>query len=215
MSNNEKLSVIKLSDILFLARCMDESLRWLVANGKKKEAERILKKASRINGVQYHKVQAALEILFHRQATGAAATSIPLSNEKSEKLLGESVYDGDSGIPDENTDQLLGEQRECTQNEPIHDDFGNNGPVRKDMTHSGPIKKDSANSGPTKKDFANMGPASGDFGNDGPVEGGVANDGGEPAAVQVDGVKVKRYTLLDILRHGVLRRTTCVIWYLW
>jgi len=156
-----------------------------------------------------------LEILLHRQATGAAATSIPLSNEKSEKLLGESVYDGDSGIPDENTDQLLGEQRECTQNEPIHDDFGNNGPVRKDMTHSGPIKKDSANSGPTKKDFANMGPASGDFGNDGPVEGGVANDGGEPAAVQVDGVKVKRYTLLDILRHGVLRRTTCVIWYLW
>ena len=194
---------------------MDESLRWLVANGKKKEAERILKKASRINGVQYHKVQAALEILLHCQATGAAATSIPLSNEKSEKPLGESVYDGDSGIPDENTDQLLGEQRECTQNEPIHEDFGNNGPVRKDMTHSEPIKKDSANSGPINKDFAKMGPAKGDFGNDEPVEGGVASGGGEPAAVEADGVKVKRYTLLDILRHGVLRRTACVIWYLW
>ena len=215
MSTNEELSVIELSNILFLARWLDESLRWLVANRKKKLAERILKKASRINGVQYHKVQAALEILLHRQATGAAATSIPLSNEKSEKLLGESVYDGDSGIPDENTDQLLGEQRRCTQNEPIHDDFGNNGPVRKDMTHSGPIKKDSANSGPIKKDFEKM---------DRPMVTLETTDQSKEALlmkeanlqpVQVDGVKVKRYTLLDILRHAVLRRTACIIWYLW
>ena len=205
MSNNEELSVIELSNILFLARWLDESLRWLVANRKKKEAERILKKASRINGVQYHKVQAALEILFHRQATGAAANSIPLSNEKSEKLLFESVYDGDSGIPDENTDQLLGEQRECTQNEPIHEDFGNTGPVRKDMTHSGPIKKD----------FEKM---------DRPMVTLETTDQSKEALlmkeanlqpVQVDGVKVKRYTLLDILRHAVLRRTACIIWYLW
>lgn len=45
----------------FILRLMDESVRWLLSNGRVDEAKRILKKAARWNNVDYKDIEAVLK----------------------------------------------------------------------------------------------------------------------------------------------------------
>ena len=42
--------------LLVYSRLMDESLRWLFANGKNKQAARVIERAAKMNGVPVEKV---------------------------------------------------------------------------------------------------------------------------------------------------------------
>ena len=161
-----------------------------------------------MNGVEYHKVHAALQTLFRHQTTDIAAASVQ----------GHPINGGDSETSNEKTDRLLGEQEECSQSKSNNEDLGNNGPINEYFTKSEPINADFPYRGPIKKHFPNDGPITKDVANSGPINGDFENNGrsgDDELATKDDGIEVKKYTVLDILRHGVLRKTACIIWYLW
>ncbi|XP_076443256.1 organic cation transporter protein-like [Babylonia areolata] len=75
---------------VILPWCLDESLRWLVANKKVTQTERVLKRACWMNGVHYPKVRKVLYALLEGKPIAATDTSSS-SNENTERLLGDGI----------------------------------------------------------------------------------------------------------------------------
>lgn len=84
-----------------LHRMLEESLRWLLANGKTKEAERIIRKAAKMNGKDFDKViQAASKKAKELQMTAV----VPKHDVPGDEILPMIPIEGlgINGVPSEN-----------------------------------------------------------------------------------------------------------------
>ncbi|KAK7116571.1 organic cation transporter protein-like [Littorina saxatilis] len=171
---------------------MDESLRWLVANGKKTEAERVLKRASRQNNVQYTKVHAALEELFHSQRS-TDTNAAPPSIELAASVPSFPVENEDPESANESVEKLLG-----------FDDPINGSVAEKDGPVNGSVAE--------KEPFMD-GTVSGDVTDKEPITTAVEN--GDSVNLKAFKPSVTRYTILDILKRKVLLKMSFILWYLW
>ncbi|KAK7116572.1 organic cation transporter protein-like [Littorina saxatilis] len=182
---------------------MDESLRWLVANGKKTEAERVLKRASRQNNVQYTKVHAALEELFRSQSSPDMNTT-PVSLEFAASVPSFPAENGDQESANERVEKLL------RVGDPINGSVAEkDGPVNgsvaeKNEKHKGSVAE--------KEPFLDE-PVNGDVTDKEPMTTAVKNGGSDN--MKASKPSVTRYTILDVLKHKVLLKTAFIIWYLW
>ena len=74
-------------------RCLDESLRWLYANGRVKEAEHVLRKACRWNNVKYDDIVDGLVVpMIDEDKNENAEKMVDENNGKVEKTYAN--YDG-------------------------------------------------------------------------------------------------------------------------
>ncbi|WAQ99863.1 ORCT-like protein [Mya arenaria] len=97
---------------LALAACsliMDESVRWLVSNGRIKEAKRILRKAARWNNVDYAKVEAAFEAHVHVGSVSSEPDRPLISIDKSNEDNGDEL--NENGTQSENENEVAGVEK--------------------------------------------------------------------------------------------------------
>ncbi|XP_052792947.1 organic cation transporter protein-like [Mya arenaria] len=88
---------------------MDESVRWLVSNGRIKEAKRILRKAARWNNVDYAKVEAAFEAHVHVGSVSSEPDRPLISIDKSNEDNGDEL--NENGTQSENENEVAGVEK--------------------------------------------------------------------------------------------------------
>jgi len=81
--------------VCMITRMLDESLRWLVSNGRITDAKRILKKAARWNNVDYATIEAIFDENVHMGTITSNKPLLPVE-PKSEKDMNALVEGCDS-----------------------------------------------------------------------------------------------------------------------
>ncbi|KAL8565216.1 hypothetical protein ACOMHN_001114 [Nucella lapillus] len=206
---------------LVLPWTLDESIRWLLATGRIKEAEEVLKKACRMNGKDFEKIHA----LLHKEDFTDKVTNSTLHHDHSintatdkEEIHRKEVVNKErtKEVRDEawmlKTKATNGEQN--TNGEVMNKTEVINGEMNKEVLPEDELQEESRELQNAKfvvDGGSSGGKASGDY-DSGPPHDQSAR--GEKALLQEETFSA-RYTILDLFRHRILFVPFCVTVIVW